>query len=57
MPLSIRKILSNKPWLLVVLLLAAFLAAWFCFIQIALKNQPSQVPLEPLPAHNAAEVR
>lgn len=47
---SIPKILSNKPWLPVVLLVTVFLTAWFCFIQIALKNQPPQVPLENLPA-------
>jgi hypothetical protein len=44
---SIREIISSKPWLLVVLLLAVFLTAWFCFIRIALANQPPVVPLEP----------
>lgn len=54
---SIPKILSSKPWLLVVLLVAVFLTAWFCFIQIALKNQPRQVPLQNLPVQAPAEVR
>lgn len=54
---SIPKILSSKPWLLVVLLVAVFLTAWFCFIQIALKNQPPQVPLQNLPVQTPAEVR
>lgn len=51
---SIPKILSNKPWLPVALLVTVFLTAWFCFIQIALKNQPPQVPLKNLPTKAAA---
>jgi hypothetical protein len=47
---SIREILSSKPWLLVVLLVVVFLTAWFCFIRIALANQPPSVPLDNLPA-------
>lgn len=47
---SIREILSSKPWLWVVLLVAVFLTAWFCFIRIALANQPPTVPLENLPS-------
>ncbi len=47
---SIREILSSKPWLWVVLLVAVFLTAWVCFIRIALVNQPPTVPLQNLPA-------
>jgi len=39
------KILSSKPWLLIVLLLAVFLASWVVLISIASKHQPKEVPV------------
>lgn len=42
---SIRKIIFNKPWLPVVLLLALFLAGWVCFVTVAIRNQPRAVPV------------
>lgn len=49
MPRSMRKILSSKPWLLIVLLLVVFLAGWVFFITIAVKNAPKSVPVHSTP--------
>ncbi|MCB1226099.1 MAG: hypothetical protein KDK99_09845 [Verrucomicrobiales bacterium] len=39
------KIISNRPWLAVVLLFAGFLALWVMFYLLAVKNQPPTVPV------------
>lgn len=49
------KILSSKPWLLVVAFFAFFVAIWVAFIVFAVKHQPEQVPIvapdQTQPAH------
>lgn len=42
------KILSNRPWLVVVGFFCAFVALWLCFIVFAVKRQPIKVPMEQL---------
>jgi hypothetical protein len=43
-----RKILFNRPWLLVVGFFCAFVALWMSFIVFAVKRQPIKVPMEQL---------
>lgn len=43
MPLSIRKILFNKPWLLPVLAFLTFVTGWLAFIILAIQNRPQEV--------------
>jgi F0F1-type ATP synthase assembly protein I len=45
MRLSMPKILSSKPWLLVVLLFGGFVACWIFFITLAIKHAPRVVPV------------
>ena len=45
MLLSMRKILFNRPWLLVVGLFGSFVALWIACIVFAVKHQPPQVPM------------
>ncbi len=40
-----RKIISNRPWILVIGFFTAFVCLWIAFITFAVKNQPTQVPL------------
>ena len=40
-----RKIISNRPWLLVMGFFCAFVALWISFIVFAVKHQPPQVPM------------
>jgi hypothetical protein len=46
-----RRIISSKPWLLVVLFFCSFVALWVAFLVFAVKNQPPAVPLETLPSN------
>lgn len=46
---SIRRIIFNKPWLPIALLLALFLAGWVSFIALAIKHQPPTVPVATAP--------
>jgi hypothetical protein len=43
MSLSIPKILSNKPWLLVAFGFLTFVGVWVAFIFFAVSHQPPQV--------------
>jgi hypothetical protein len=40
------KIISNKPWLIVITAFLLFVSLWVAFIMFAVKNQPPAVPLE-----------
>lgn len=40
------KILSNRPWILVLGFFGSFVALWIAFIVFAVKHQPPQVPME-----------
>ncbi|WP_166442783.1 hypothetical protein [Phragmitibacter flavus] len=42
---SIRKTISNKPWLWIVLAFLVLITVWTCFITIAVNNQPEKIPL------------
>lgn len=44
---SMRRLLSEKPWILIVALLGGFVLAWMGFLVIAHKNPP--VMIEPAP--------
>lgn len=39
------KIISNRPWLLVIGFFTGFVCLWIAFITFAVKHQPQQVPL------------
>lgn len=41
----IPKYLSSRPWLFVTFAFAGFVAWWFFFISLAIKNAPPEVPL------------
>jgi hypothetical protein len=47
--------LKKRPWLLVIMAFVLLIGAWTAFIMIAVKNQPTPVPLEEAatPAENA----
>ena len=47
------KILSNKPWLLVIGAFLAFVGLWVAFIVFAVRHQPPQVPVS---SHGGAAV-
>ncbi|SKA77455.1 hypothetical protein SAMN02745166_00380 [Prosthecobacter debontii] len=55
MPLSIRKILFNNPWLLPILAFLTFVAIWMSFIVFAIKNRPAEVErvFRPLPQQSS----
>ena len=40
-----QKIMSSKPWLLVVLLFGSFVASWVFMIKIAVKHAPVVIPI------------
>lgn len=40
-----QKIMSSKPWLLVVLLFGGFVASWVFMIKIAVKHAPTVIPV------------
>jgi hypothetical protein len=44
---SIRKTISNKPWIWIVLVFLVLIAVWSWFITIAVQNQPESIPLPP----------
>ncbi len=39
------KIISNRPWILVIGFFLTFVAVWVAFICFAVKHQPVQVPI------------
>lgn len=39
------KIISNRPWILVIGFFLTFVALWVVFICFAMRHQPDQVPL------------
>jgi hypothetical protein len=43
MHLSIRKTISNKPWIPIVVGFLLFAAGWSAFVVYAVKNQPREV--------------
>lgn len=43
MPLLIRKILYNKPWLLPILAFIAFVFVWVSFLIFAISQRPPEV--------------
>lgn len=40
-----RNPLVERPWLLIVVLLAGFMAAWITFVVIAERHKPETVPV------------
>jgi hypothetical protein len=43
-----RKILSNRPWLLVAVFFLTFVALWAAFIVFAVRHQPPPMSMEKL---------
>ncbi len=50
-----RKILFNRPWILVIGFFCTFVAVWIGFIVYAVKHQPIKVPMEELDGRRHAD--
>ncbi|MFV0337051.1 MAG: hypothetical protein ACK5LK_02240 [Chthoniobacterales bacterium] len=49
---KLGKLFRKRPWLILILVNAIFMAWWISFIVFAVKNQPEVIEIEEVPAQH-----